>query len=215
MLFCWSRKLIFVHVYKTGGTSVTEALRSCLSPAEQRWHSIGQRLYRHSRVPIPCWKFQDLPRHVSARELQDMMPQWMFKACFKFAFVRNPWSLQLSLYRHMLRSPAHHQHDAVAALRGFDAYVEWLATLPNGPHRVQTGFLRDAKNVRLMNFVGRFEQLNDDFSKVAKQLGIPPDLPHLNMSNDDPDYRKYYSAHSRDVIATLHRPDIEAFGYDF
>ena len=215
MLFCWTRKLIFVHVYKTGGTSITHALNSGFSPAEQRWHRIGRRLNRGGRLPVPCWNFQNLPQHLSARELQALMPARIFEKCFKFAFVSNPWSLKLSLYRHMLRSPDHHQHGIITALRSFDAYIDWLATLPNGSHSVQTSFLRDGNDVKLMNYVGRFERLAQDFAEVADRLGLCHDLPHLNRSDDDPDYRKFYSATSRNIVAELHRPDLEAFGYDF
>ena len=150
-----------------------------------------------------------------AREIRDTVPARLFDACFKFAFVRNPWSLQLSLYRHVLRSPTHPQHEIFAALRGFEAYIEWIGSHPNGRHKTQCDFLMDDDGAPLVDFIGRFERLPGDFARIASRLGIPAHLPHINCSGEDPDFRKFYTASTRNIVADLHRADLDAFGYEF
>ena len=211
MFICTSLALIFVHIYKTGGTSVTQALEAHFGP-------LGRRLHRSGR----CWHglafrgaFHKLAQHCTAREIRDQLPDDLFAHCFKFAFVRNPWSLQLSLFRYVLRTPDHSQHADFAALSSFEAYVQWLETLPNGPHRVQCDFVMDEDGKPLLDFIGRFERLEQDFAAVADRFGWQPNLPHLNASGGDPDYRQFYTPRSRDIVARLHRADIETFGYDF
>jgi hypothetical protein len=213
MLLLWSRKVIFLHIYKTGGTSITHALLSQLSPAEK----IIGRIAQGGVLPLPQWRLQacTLPPHPTARELREILPPRVFDTCFKFAFVRNPWSLQLSLFRHVRRSPTHHQHNIFAAFPDFNAYIEWIGSLPNGRHRVQCDFVMDEVGKPMVDFIGRFENLTQDFAAIANQFGWRANLPHFNKSDEDPNFRKYYTTRSRDIVAALHRADIDTFGYDF
>ena len=211
MFICTSLGLIFVHIYKTGGSSVTRALQSHVGRLERRLHRLGRCRNRL----VSRHTYHNLPQHSLAREIRDRLPDQLFGRCFKFAFVRNPWSLQLSLFRYVQRSPDHPQHADFAALSCFEAYIEWLDMLPNGPHRVQCDFVMDENGQPLLDFIGRFERLEADFAAVADRFGWQGQLPHLNASNDDPDFRKFYSRKSRDTVGRLHKADIEAFGYDF
>lgn len=211
MFICTSFALIFVHVYKTGGTSVTQALQAHVGPLERRLHRSGR--CRNGLAFRDA--YHNLAPHCTAREIRDQLPNGLFARCFKFAFVRNPWSLQLSLFRYVLRSSDHPQHSDFAALSSLEAYIQWLETLPNGPQRVQCDFVMDENGKPLLDFIGRFERLGQDFAAVANRFGWRPNLPHLNASGDDPDYRQFYTPRSRDIIARLHRADIETFGYDF
>ncbi|NIU87939.1 MAG: sulfotransferase family 2 domain-containing protein, partial [Nitrosopumilaceae archaeon] len=62
--------------------------------------------------------------------------------------------------------------------------------------------------------VGRFENLNEDFDHVSRQIGIETKLPHVNKSSHSY-YKSYYNTKTRDMIAEGFREDIELFGYDF
>lgn len=96
----------------------------------------------------------------------------------------------------------------------FSAYVEWLAAQPTRPG-LQCDFLMDADGRPLVDFIGRYENLATDFATVAARFGWSGQLPHLNGSGADPDYRRYYTARTRNLIAELYPGDIEAFGYKF
>jgi hypothetical protein len=215
VLFFWTRKLLFVHVYKTGGTSVAQALYSRLSLPERMFYVSGQYANERGITPLSCWRFQNLRPHITAREIRAVMPRSLFENCFKFAFVRNPWSLQVSLYHYVRNSPDHPQHAQFTEFQNFPAYVDWLATRPNGAHTVQCDFVMDEHGKPLVNFIGRFENLAKDFAAVAARFGWSGGLPHLNSSGTDPDFRRYYTPRARDLIAELHAADIDAFGYNF
>ena len=211
MFICTSLGLIFIHIYKTGGSSVTHALQSHVGHVERRLHRLG----RCRKGLVSRRAYHNLSQHCMAREIRDRLPDQLFARCFKFAFVRNPWSLQLSLFRYVQRTPDHPQHTDFAALPCFESYIEWLDTLPNGPHRVQCDFVLDESGQPLLDFIGRFERLGPDFASVANRFGWKGPLPHLNASHDDPEFRKFYTRRTRDIVGRLHRADIEAFGYDF
>ena len=65
------------------------------------------------------------------------------------------------------------------------------------------------------DFIGRFETISADFSDLRLRLGIGGELPHLNKSKRDKDYRTYYSEKNRGLIGKAHQKDIETFGYEF
>ena len=80
----------------------------------------------------------------------------------------------------------------------------------------QAKFLFDERRYRLVNFVGRFENLDEDFAKVCDKLGLgPQSLPHENAARARRPYRDYYNAQTRALVETLYREDIERFGFTF
>jgi hypothetical protein len=215
MLFSPSKKLLFIHVYKTGGVSIAHALRSHLSRTEVRYQKFCRRLDESGILRLRQLRQFNMHEHSTALELQQVIAPDMFRKCFKFAFVRNPWALQLSLYRYVLRTPEHFQHALFAGFADFEAYIEWIGARPNGDHKIQRDFLVDAEGQMLVDFIGRFEHLHADYASVAERFGWTAELPHFNKSDGDPDFRKFYSPRTRDIVAGLHRADIESFGYDF
>jgi len=69
-MFCDVHRYIFVHINKTGGTSISKALAD---------------------EPEPMWK------HMTAAQYRKVLPV-RFSNFFKFAFVRNPWDRMVSQY---------------------------------------------------------------------------------------------------------------------
>lgn len=66
-----------------------------------------------------------------------------------------------------------------------------------------------------VSFVGRFEKLNEDFGKICQEIGRPGiSLPHYKASSRR-DYREYYDSETIDIVAEVFAEDIEAFGYRF
>lgn len=78
----------------------------------------------------------------------------------------------------------------------------------------QMDWLTDARGQMRVRFVGRFESLRSDFAHVCEQLGIRAELPHLK-SSERGDYRRYYDDESAAVVARWFAKDIAAFGYQF
>jgi hypothetical protein len=63
--------------------------------------------------------------------------------------------------------------------------------------------------------VGRTETFAVDLEQVERRLGGEPvSVPHRNKSPHG-SYRDYYSDTTRDKVAEVYGPDLEAFGYRF
>lgn len=206
MLISDDKRFLFIHVPRTGGTSVAAALQSlALARPPAGWAS----LLRCLRLPC-AYRRVRFGRHCSLRSAQALLPAGLFASCFKFAFVRDPWDRIASAYAALLRDPNHRRHRRAARL-GFGAYVEREAprVLKN-----QVDLLVDSTGRLGVDFVGRFETLAQDFAAVCERLGARAELPHLN-GGDRRDYRSFYDGASRDAVRRHWSRDIDAFGYEF
>ncbi|ESQ15939.1 MAG TPA: sulfotransferase [Chromatiaceae bacterium] len=217
MLLSPKHRFLFVHIAKTGGTSVRAAL------AMRRWadpwywpmflcsrfshlsgHRIGTKFPRHAKV-------------IAAREL---LPRDYFDALFKFAFVRNPWDLQVSSFHHIRRERAHY----LGGHQNFADFLRWKLD-PERPYQfhidtsieLQSDYLIDLHGNLLVDFIGRYEHLEQDFQTACKHIGLRGiSLPHRRRAHDrKQDYRHYYDDASRELVAHYFAPDIERLGYAF
>ena len=90
-----------------------------------------------------------------------------------------------------------------------------------GNHLVpQHLYALDKKSMKKVDFVGRCENLENDFKVVAKELGFGKDiaLPHLNSRNHrrkGRHYTEFYTKEARDLVAEIYAEDIKMFGYKF
>ncbi len=156
--------------------------------------------------------------HAKAREAKKELPADMFDNYFKFAFVRNPWDWQVSVYHFILREPTSSTHEAVKACGSFTNYLEWVvktpAPYPKGITKLQSDMIVDDSGQLLVDFLGHYESLETDFDIIRQKLGIEDHLPHVNKSQHS-NYREYYDDHTRNLVAEHFRQDIELFGYEF
>ena len=66
----------------------------------------------------------------------------------------------------------------------------------------------------MVDFIGRFESLIDDFQKLCHLLGITCKLPHAGKTKHN-NYKEYYDKESREIVGEFYKKDIEIFGYKF
>ena len=149
--------------------------------------------------------------HITAQELRDRIPSPEFDRFFKFAFVRNPWDWQVSLYTYMLQNTRHRQHELIRSMDSFERYVEWRVA---EDVYLQKQFVTDEAGDVIVDYVGRFETLPQDFEQVCRRIGVSAELPHSNRS-ERRDYREYYNSRTIQLVADTYREDVELFGYDF
>ena len=78
----------------------------------------------------------------------------------------------------------------------------------------QSAMLCDRDGQVLIDFVGRYESLVDDFAFICRQIGVEATLPRAN-AGDRTDYRDYYTPALADRVGEAFRSDVEGFGYTF
>ena len=138
---------------------------------------------------------------------------------FKFAFVRNPWDLQVSSFHHIRRERPH----LLAGHEDFEEFLRYKLN-PNRPYQfhidtsieLQNDYLVDLHGKVLVDFIGRYENIEADFREACRQIGItPPLLAHRRKAKNRSDYRSYYSDATTELVAKRFKKDIDLFDYTF
>jgi len=216
MLLSNKYKFLFVHIAKTGGTSV----RAALSP--YRWRDpayypmwLCSKISRMTGHRIGV-KF---PRHAKVIAAQEMLPREYFNDLFKFVFVRNPWDLQISSFHHIRRE----RPQLLQGMTDFSEFLRWKLD-PSRPWQYhvdtsiekQSDYVVDLDGKVIVDYIGRYENLQNDFNHICNSIGIATfDLPHKRKAIDRQDYRQYYTDETHAMVADYFRRDIELFGYQF
>ena len=180
---------IFIHINKTAGTSIGRA--------------IG--------LPVK--------HHLMATEVIDRIGVDAWDQAYKFTVVRNPWDKVVSHYEYRRK-----KNKTEIATRNVP-FSEWVKKTYgpdkdpfyyNNPRsfQPQADWLKDHEGRISMDYVIRFESINEDYEHVKKAIGLDADLPHLNASKRA-GYDAYYDAETRAIVAHWFREDVEAFGYAF
>ncbi len=207
MLVSYHKKFLFVHIFKTAGTSITDSFaRFCYRPGSSRpsnWMAfLSTNWKKIHRIPIK--------KHATALQIRAAMDREIYDSFFKFSFVRNPWDWQVSLYHYILDHPENCGHEETKKMGSFRNFVFSREKLTF----TQTSCLVDESGNLLVDFVGKFENLDQDFQSICHKVGISASLPHINKSKRT-DYQDYYDAETRDLTSRLYAEDIERFGYTF
>jgi hypothetical protein len=217
MLLSVRRRFLFVHIAKTGGTSVRAALQRGRWADPWYWPmSLCSRFSHLSGHRIAT----KLPRHAKVIAAKELLPREFFDSLFKFAFVRNPWDLQVSSFHHIRRERPHY----LGGQDDFEGFLRWKLD-PERPYQyhvdtsieLQSDYLIDLHGQLVVDFIGRYESLEADFDTACARIGIkPPALPHARKATDrQKDYRSYYDHETADLVARHFARDIELLGYGF
>lgn len=213
MIISHTHKFIFIHVYKAAGSSVARALKPYAhAPVRFVPHLMNQWEKRLGTPPRHLHSLRIFPSHIDTRHLIDQLPFGMFEDYFTFAFVRNPWDWQVSMYHYGLATPENNHHQLFKELGSFEAYVDWRMGYGQ---RTQKSFITDEDGKIMVDFVGRFERIDEDFTEICNRIGIDAQLPRVNVSGRKRDFREYFTPRTRDLIGNLFAEDVEAFGYTF
>ena len=202
----------FLHIPKTAGRSVSEALMAAAADAT---------ILPTRDMVVPTG---------AAQYLMSRTDPGLLARRWSFCFIRNPWDWTVSGWLHVTRNrPAY--GDAPPDFADF-VRNPWTRSLASNPHPQKYADARTfvAHHCRIsqsehlaadtigtpapMAFYGRFETLAEDWDRICNRLGLDMPLSHANRS-DRADYTTYYTDALRNVVKARNRPLIERFGYRF
>ena len=190
-------KCIFIHIPKTGGTSIESALGNwCLTPDNES-DLMGDKY---------------LSRHFTLQSVKKSLRE----NYFKFAFVRNSWDRAVSHYFYYRdggneKSDARLQRLIPSDFKSF--LTHHCSSHPKIKLKDQFSYLEVNGEVEL-DFIGRFERIEDDYRCISKKIGLTRKLPHVRASKHK-HYTEYYDEETKRIVAEKYARDIEYFGYEF
>ena len=197
---------IFVHIPKTGGTSIENAIWG------PDWSQRTEEQLWMGNVRPGFNKYQSGGlQHLLATQIRKEVGEQKFDSCFRFTFVRNPWDKAVSQYCYIKSRPMLLKHMGLSRWSSFGRYLKVISQ--DHEKHVQSfeqcKFIFDDQGNRLVDYVGRFETLAQDFRVVADKIGLPNlKLPHDMKSARRQHYSKYYNAKRADVISKVYARDI-------
>ena len=222
---------IFVHIPKTGGTSMSE-------------------------VPWNATTYYNYWGHSTILDMQNFGVD--INTFFKWCFVRNPWDRLLSGYDHAkefhtmfptfesLVKAVYKYKSTYSRLNYKWAYIPdgipGVANLkPTSPELFlvsQTSFITIDDKIR-MDYIGRFESLQEDWCKVCDKIKeiaaksknfyknnyVKPEnytLPHKrdrkkqsHTRYTEKPYQEYYTKEMKEMVEETYQADIVNFNYKF
>jgi len=208
---------IFIHIPKTGGTSVTKLL-----------NTLEQQLAESGEPPkfiIPqgySWH-----KHQPAHIFKNDLGSEVWDNAFKFCFIRNPFELMVSCYFWWLQKASKFPQFVQAAnvVRELGSYNSFLK------HELGRKYINeyigepehwflDLRCNDMVDHIIKLEQPSTllsqlgEFNPQIRHLEINSELPLLNKTQRE-SYQNYYNEESIQIVSWRFRYSIYRFNYKF
>jgi hypothetical protein len=213
MIISPSRRFVFVHIPKTGGTALTLALEARVRADDILIGDTPKAQARRRRLAAltPAGR---LWKHSTLADVAGVVPEDLSEWCI-LTLVRNPWDRLLSYY-HWLRGQSF-DHPAVTLAKSttFSRFLNDPGTRAAFGAWPAAAYTRDAAGVDRVTLAARVERLEVELEPFWRHLGFRLTLPRANESVRPRDWRPAYSDADAALVATLCAEDISRFGYSF
>ena len=217
-----------MHIPRTGGTSILAALDKSRGQVDRNVYNIGKSSINYAF-------HESYDKLIKACNIK----KEILDKSFKFCFIRNVYSRLYSLSYGLEQRGEH----------GKDAFCKWITVdlkkkmvkrekyRKTNPRKWECNifnadilrqWLFNIKGDFVPDWIGRYENLQEDFKKLCKILGIKHvQVPHLNSSNsivgasrrmvnyNSKEYRKFYTPEARRLVEDLYAEEIEMFKFEF
>ena len=198
MVVCHIRKIIFIHIPKTAGSSIEHLLRD---EGKYELDFIGVRNGRSTH-------------HYMGIELKMILKE-LYPTYYKFSFVRNPYDRLISEYFWCRINNVGHKFN-----KTFDEFLDYVEDviknkkffkpIENDHFIPQYSFLF-FNNKLLVNNIFKYEDLEKVVPLIKKRLKIKTSLQHLNKSVKN---EITLTQEQKDRIYNLYQIDFETFNYE-
>ena len=203
-------KCIFIHIPRTGGTSIE------LSLCGRTW----------DRIDL---KTKHVPHEVARKRYARYWNEY-----FKFSFVRNPfdwlvsmWSLSMEVYnskrRRRYKMAPYFTTDFKEFVFTMTRYCKpgyygqtWIPGMNKIEH-VDRMHAIQVRNLAGIDFIGKYEKLQQDFERLCTIINAPKKkLPITAPSTmRHKNYKLYYDEQLKLAVSKCWYPDLHVFNYRF
>jgi len=235
-------KILYLHIPKTGGTSISEVLSPHLNEVITERHPVYKKNPKYNENYINMLNFR-ISRAEHFKQVLGFKP---YSKLWKVAIVRNPWDRYVSNWKWLTRKESLYPkkgwqargwkgEDGTISFESFVKQMSWCYEEQKSNHgyqhdkwhlRNQIEHVTDRHGNIIVDYLGRFENLKSEFDLICDKAGLDLKLPHLNrvghysgeVEEHKPTkihYSEYYTQELIDIVTKRCKPDIEKFNYDY
>lgn len=185
------KKVLYWHIAKTGGSSIDFLLKK---------NNLNDNVLDNVNLT-----FEERKSY-----FRDVVDNW--DDYYKFTFIRNKYDQLVSLYH----------YDRYASLQNcsFEEFIknhinQKSSFYPNYHYWIDQHFLTTINDINIFNFIGRFENYQNDLKKVCSDIGIPFENIRKNLGtyNKSKNYTSYYTPELKFIVDQHFKQEIEYFNW--
>lgn len=214
MILSPGRGYVFIHIPKTGGTSLALALEARAMKDDLMLGDTPKARRRRQRLKGAPARGR-LWKHSTLADIEGLVPDAVLDRLFAFTLVRNPWARALSYHRWLRLQAFDHPAVRLARALDFDSFVTHPQTLAAFRAHPYASYMRRSDGRDQGAAYIRIECFDTDAQPLFDHLGFALTLPHANRSAPQGDYRAAYAPRAAAAIAEACAEDIARFGYRF
>lgn len=204
MIVCDSKKFIFIHIPKNSGSAMTEEL---------------QKTYKDSKLLMNCQRdgmnigidkmhlyYDVIDKFISKNTLDDY---------FKFCIIRNPYNKLYSSWYFIKERHGYKDVNDFIKYKLDEEFIYGKELIPRDArvhYRPQFTFVYDNENNKFADFIIKYENLNEDISKMNETYGLNISL--YDNGNTQKSYINLLNKESITKINSLYKKDFELFNYE-
>lgn len=176
--------------------------------------------FRNTNVVKVGWGYVKQHKHQITAE--------SFDTAYKFAFVRNPYDRLVSSYsfsvkqgwftgnfKQFVKTPLHNLHpQACQHTQPLTLHLS-IDKLEYRRHCFEFHPDQSEPTIDYLNYIGRFENLQEDFNFVCDKIGLPRQHLYHKNATKHKYYTEYYDDETRAIVEERYAKDIEYFGYTY
>lgn len=210
-------KAIFIHVHKTGGTYISYMLH--------KYYGFKNYYLRRPDHDTFCFNNKKNKKYINYenrvhgvlmyyktspfinKKMNMNHSKW--NSYYKFCFIRNPYDKIISAWNHINRYkiPFSNYLNLINICNDVEYMHMFMPQVRN---------IIDEKGKININFIGKFENLENDFQTILKNIGIKNFIHDVSKSMNKRDHLKfneYYDQNTLDKVNLLLKEDFKNLDY--
>jgi hypothetical protein len=216
------KKAIFIHIPKTAGIYIRSSLEKyygfetflCNRDDHIEYCSTNINLNKDKPLTF-CNNKSILQYYKTSKQLTNMMDlndeKW--KDYYKFCFARNPYSRIVSGWNYI--------QETEKLNIDFDVYLTYKNIVNENEYShvflPQSEHIYDENQNYFMNYVGEFENLENEFKTILSNIGFNEKEINHDTTNKNKrehgSYKKYYSQESLNIVNEIYKKDFNKLKY--
>ena len=207
-------KAIFIHIHKTGGTYISYILHKHYGFKNYYLHRPDHDIFCMNKKKTT--KYLNYENRVHGvymyyktspyiNKKMGMTPQ-KWDTYYKFCFVRNPYDRIISGWYHVNKLNQSFTNYLSMSNKCND--VEFIHVFMSQVRNI----INEKGNINHINFIGRFENLEEDLHKVLKNIGFNQ-IIHQSKNMNKRDHHPFYTYYNQLALSKVNYILREDFNY--